>query len=451
MRPRVAVISAYFSLFDDQMPPDFRKRQQWFADQLRAAIETECEIAYSGPLIASEADGCNARVEISQARVDVLVFASIMAAPPSYVAAAIEDVSVPVVLWNPPPTARLGVDLDQARAHEQTTMLGALMLANLLVRTGRPFRAVTASTDDEQAMQTLFRTIRGFAAGSSLRGTTVLAVGDPPPGYLNIMADDSAFAELGVRPEPIDSIRLTSAFESVSESEIDQMRQHVAELGWTGSPHRSALQLASALGSLVDEHDVPCGTVNCHGPCLRQNPAIGIPACLAVSVSTSRGIPFSCTGDIPAAVALAVLRRLAGAVLYCEFYAPERATGTVLLANGGEGDTGLTDGLVRVVPSSHYPGLNGSGAALAFELPRGPVTIASLARVKTGWRLVWSLGELVESRYPGMAAPNAMFAFDAPNVLDRWLESGATHHQAVALGHLMSSSLLPRKGWAPSR
>jgi L-arabinose isomerase len=57
----------------------------------------------------------------------------------------------------------------------------------------------------------------------------------------------------------------------------------------------------------------------------------------------------------------------------------------------------------------------------------------------SGWRLVWATGEIVETRYRRMGGPNAMFRFDtgpSNQVATSWIESGATHHNALALGRL---------------
>jgi L-arabinose isomerase len=436
VRPRVAVISVYFTLFDEQMPSDFRHRQEAFADELRNALSSEVCVVWSSGLLASDEEGKRAYQAIKNARPDVLVFASTMAAPPSYVLAALGEMTVPVVLWTSPRSEELGADLDQATAHEDTTMLGALMLANVLLRRRQPYAAVTARVGDEVAMDRLFRTVRGFAAASRLRGSTALAIGEPYPGYLNVQTDDSAYPALGIRRKRVSVGDLTAAYDGVQEARVEEERDRVARYSWEGRADERSLRLAAALRGLVDSHDAICGTINCHGVCVRANARIGIPACLAVSLSTVDGVPFSCTGDLPAAIAVAVCKAIAGAALYCEFYTPELATNTVLLANGGEGDTGLAADQVEVGPSTHYPGMNGAGSALAFALRPGPMTIASLAQIGKGWRLVWALGEVRESRYPRMRAPNGMFAFASPCALDKWIASGATHHHALAPGHL---------------
>ena len=115
-------------------------------------------------------------------------------------------------------------------------------------------------------------------------------------------------------------------------------------------------------------------TVNCHSEMLRWNPAVGITACLGASLLTANGVPVACTGDLPTALALVFARALSGRALYCEFYTPERETGLMLLAAGGEGDPAWADTAHPVVvePNDHYPGEHGAGTSLSFRLERGP-------------------------------------------------------------------------------
>jgi L-arabinose isomerase len=113
----------------------------------------------------------------------------------------------------------------------------------------------------------------------------------------------------------------------------------------------------------------------------------------------------------------------------------------MLLAAGGEGDPAWADpsAPVRVEPNHHYPGVAGAGASVSFRLQPGPATVLSLSPAATGWRLAWATGEIVETRFERMGGPNAMFRFDAGPSAEsgaRWIESGATHHNALAAGRL---------------
>jgi L-arabinose isomerase len=138
---------------------------------------------------------------------------------------------------------------------------------------------------------------------------------------------------------------------------------------------------------------------------------------------------------------LYLTRCVAGAALYCEPYAPEPASGSLLLVAGGEADPAwCADGHeVTIIPNKHYPGLHGPGASVNFPLRLGPATLISLSPTGANWTLVWSTGELVESRFADLRGPNAMFRFDSGDVIEattRWIGSGASHHCALGPGRL---------------
>jgi L-arabinose isomerase len=444
-RPRLGLVSVYFSLFDEQMRAGFREEQERLADGYAELLADQlgAEVVYPG-LLASDADGDRANELFRSSPPNVLVFAPSMAAPPSYAIRALDGIDAPVVVWNAPAVKRLPGDLTQAEATENSTQVGCVMAANVLVRRGCPFSTVTAAPGDAAGVETLVRTVRAALAASLLRGGTVLRVGDPIAGYLDVEATAEELTQLGVAERAVTIEELDAAFEAVDVGEAHALLAGLDARGWKREPaetdERSA-RLALALSRLATEADARCGTVNCHGPWLRSNERIGITACLGVSLLTEKGVPFSCTGDQPTGLALLLARALSGRALYCEFYAPELSSGLMLLAAGGEGDPVWADPStrVRIEPNHHYPGVVGVGASVSFRLEPGPATVLSLSPASTGWRLAWATGEIVETRYPRMGGPNAMFRFDSGSSADagaRWIESGATHHNALAAGRL---------------
>jgi L-fucose isomerase-like protein len=420
-RPRVGVLSAYFSLFDEQMPPEFGASREAAAQACVDVLARHFEVVYPG-LLTSEEEGARAGRALGEAH--AVVVAPPMAAPPSYVAAALRAVAAPVVVWNPGVVARFPPGLTQTDAIPDTGQVGAVMVANALRREGRPFAAVTAAVGEEDQ---LVRTVRAAAAAGALRGTIALRIGDPIPGYIDVEATAEELDALGVVERAVSVEELNEAFDTAAPEQAE-------------GDERST-RLAAALSALVDEHGVVCGTVNCHSAWFRSNPKIGIAACLGVSQLAERGVSFSCTGDQPTALALLLARRLTGRALYSEFYAPESESGHMLLGAGGEGDPAWADPAhpVRIVPNHHYPGVNGEGSAVSFQLRPGPATVLSLSPAAGGWRLAWATGEVVPPHFPEMGGPNGMFRFDSGTAEEagaRWIASGATHHNALAPGRL---------------
>ncbi len=325
-------------------------------------------------MIENETEAAAVRELLARHRVDAVVFAPAMAAPPSFGQIALERCGAPVVLWNALTTRTIAVDIGQAEATENSTTVGCTMFANTLLRQGRPAPTVTAPLDDEPRLELLRRTVAGAAAAGSLRGASLLRIGAPIAGYRNIEASAEQLAELGLREVDVSADELGEAFDAVGPGSaatvLDEL--HAAGFLGDGGPEaaRSA-RLAEAIRVLLDRHDAALGTVNCHGPLLRFSDRIGITACLAVAREALRARPLSCTGDGPAAIALLLARRLAGAALYNECYAAEPASGLLLVAAGGEGDPGWADGPVQLEANDHYPGNRGQGSSVAFALRTG--------------------------------------------------------------------------------
>jgi L-arabinose isomerase len=440
-RPTVGLVSVYFTFFDAQMP-DLRASREAAARLYADVLGRHFDVVYPG-LVTSDDDGRRVNAALRAERLDAVVFAPSMAAPPSHGQAALAGLDVPLVVWNAPLVERLADDLTQAEATVNSTQVGAVMLANVLVRAGRRFATVTASPASSDDVDRVVRTIRAASAASALRGRTALRLGEPIAGYTDVEATADELAQVGVTERAVAVEELDEAFAAVGDGAVSALLADLDRRFVRTPSARDAdsAQLALALRGLFEAYGADFGTVNCHGSHFRRNARVGITACLGVSLLAERGVSVSCTGDQPTALALALGRALSGRALYCEFYTAERQTGLMLLAAGGEGDPAWASPgePVRIEPNTHYPGVRGSGAALGYRLEQGPATVLSLSPAARGWRLAWATGEVVETRYPRMGGPNAMFRFDSGPAYEagaRWIESGATHHNALARGRL---------------
>jgi L-arabinose isomerase len=440
---RVGLVSVYFSLFDEQMPPDFRQSLDDVAKRYAQLLAAQFDVVYPG-LIASEDEGRKANELLRAEPLDVVVVAPTMAAPPSYGMLALEEIVRPIVIWNAPSIARLGENLEHAEAALHTTQVGCVMLTNALIRRGVSPTVVTALPDDDLAMQRLFRIVRASALASILRAGHCLRIGDPISGYLDVESTRHDLARLGLSEVTVSADQLGEEMRTVSTADAQSLLSSLAERGWSTSKHDEAersARLAIAMFNIATNCHAVCGTVNCHGPCFRWSPTVGITACLGVSLLTVFGIPFSCTGDQPTAIALLLAKVVSGRALYCEFYTPEADTGLMLVAAGGEGDPSwaATSSRIQLRPNRYYPGVGGEGTAVEFGVRQGAATALSLSPIGDTWRLVWATGEVVESRYPQLGGPNGMFRFDSGSAIDagaRWIAAGATHHNALAAGRL---------------
>ena len=375
---------------------------------------------------------------------DALIFAPTMVTPPEWIELAVAATTCPIVIWSATQTDALPENLDHLGATVHTSLVGTTMFANCLVRSGRRFVTVDAVPNDPADMKHLARVVSAAVAAGRLRTATALRIGTPIPGYRDVETTERQLSEIGVREITVSQSELERAFAGVAANDVELESAGLrARNDWSVAPSLAtdrSVRLALALRQLACAHRATVGTVNCHSNWFRQSAQIGIVACLGVSLLHEQGIPFSCTGDLPAAMAALVAKSLSGSSLYCELYVREPSTDEFLVAAGGEGDpTWAAGGVVDVIANEYYPGRCGAGLGLRFALPRGPATLIGMTPTLEGWRLIWALGFISGRSFKKLDGPNGTFKFAASpgrRAAEEWITAGPTHHLALARGHL---------------
>lgn len=444
---RIGLLSVYFGLFDEAMPPSFRHDREAYAARVATILGEYGEVIFRG-VVDTEESGAAAGAAFAEAGVDVVVFAPSMAAPPSYAAAAVAAVpEVPIIAVGAQESASVPDDYATEEATRRSLPVGLVMFTNVLVRQGRRFTTVIGYLDDGHFRERLSAALAGIRGARAVRRARVAAFGAPIGGYTDVEVSDVELSRLGVERVDVTREELNAAFHGVATEAVDAfVAKARARFDATAVPEdvlaRSA-RLGIALERLCDEFGVAGGTVNCHGDMLRFNEDVGITACLGMACLTEAGRPFSCTGDIPTALALILGKAIAGSALYCELYQLDFPGDWLLVANGGEGDleARAPTSTVRLLPEDHYLGRRGPGTAVMFPLARGPVTLVSFTPAESavgGWVLIAAEGQILDSRHETMEGPNGMFRFGSGPVAEgyrRWCEAGATHHAGVLPGH----------------
>lgn len=439
-RPTVGLACVYFAMFDEQMPPDWRERQAAAARRSGDELGADFDVVSAG-LVASAADAQAANHLFRQAGVDCVVLAPTMAAPPSLGEQVLESLDVPVVVWNAQRFTGLGSDLDQVEAHVHTTLLGSVMHGNALRRRGADFLVVATSSAEPGAKERLAGAVRAACTVSALRAGPVLRIGRPIEGYIDVDVTADQLGGLGLSLRELDGLALADAMDSVEEPVVAAVAERARDLLGDEGDARS-VRLAAGLQAIVDRERPSCAAINCHSTEVRGSERVGVTACLGFSLCTVAGVGMACTGDVPTALAVGIALGLTGRGQYCEPYAADLEAGALLLGSAGEGDPRWArSGTLSVVANHHYPGAAGVGASLSYGFEPGPATLLSLSPVADGWALAWLEGEVADKWHPRMAAPNGMFHIggDPGAIVERWIASGATHHAALAPGHVGES------------
>jgi L-arabinose isomerase len=444
MFTRVGLLALHWAAFDATMPHNYRLEKEKLAnDVFHVLRSSELDVVYPG-LVTDEATG-SAVGEVFES-VDAVVVVPTMAAPAAFGWAALSRVpTLPVVIWNMGTLPEIGEGFDAEDLVRHSSNVGTAMLANVLRRQGRRFRVCTVRNEDPNSYVSATRVVKSAAAASKLRKARLGMIGPPIGGYLNVAVDPHTLREtLGINLVRISKAEHELAYASVTAAETERILAEIAD--WScveGSDHeleRSA-KLTATLANLVRTNRLDGGTVNCRTEFFLNNPQIGIVACVAVSYLLRRGVPFTCTGDLPAAIAELMLKLVGLPAQWCECNVIDFAGDYVLLSTTGEGDPELAADreAIRIVKNRRFAH-EGCGACLQYPFACGDATLIGLSPqplAEGGWTLTMAEGKLIDRYFPRIGVPNGAFAFRRGTAvsLDAWYESGPTHHAVVTRGY----------------
>ncbi len=440
----IGIVTTYNQMFDAGMPAGFRDERLAAAVPAHSMLGTLARCVHAPVLDSAEA--VNAAIDsLRKTDLDALVIVPTMATPPAWaldVARALGP--IPVVVLALRELDAVPDDYDTTQATRYSLLVGVSMLTNALLRASVPFELLLAAVDDDDLDGRLTEVLAAARAATAVRRTRLLAIGAPVEGYTDVEVSPEQLQALGVTVTDVRAPELARWSRDVSEARLAETISAARQLGAVdvaAEPLRHAAHVACVVSRAVRDTGTTAGAVNCHGALVRNNPDLGVTACLALSLLAREGIMLACTGDLPVSLALTMGRAVAGASLYAEMYALDRPGDWILVANGGEGDIGAARaGSVRLLPEVHYLGVHGPGVAVAFEHEPGPVTVASLTPLDSArgrWRLIVADGEVVDSRHGAMEGPNGMVRIDGVPALpayQAWCEAGASHHVAVTPG-----------------
>lgn len=452
MRARVlvAVMVPYWGFWESSAGgAAFRSdRRDLLDDVVECLAGADVDVVWSGMVDSPEA-GATAAEAISAAGAQVLVVAQSMAVPPTYAMAALDRLGdLPVVVWAVQRCRTLRTGFDQSDITTMGATVGTPMLTNLLVRSGRPFELVVGGIGDGPVVEKLAGTVGAAAVAGSLASARIARVGRPIDGYACVDVDDEVLkAATGIELIPVDPAEIRTLYDGVSdmaglEAEVAGRYEDATEdpEGTTRS-----LRLAAAIEELDRVRSFDAGAMNCHVAEIRFGEEPGVTPCFGLGRETTRGVPWSCAGDVLTAVAMLVAKRLGGAALYHEIEAIDFDTGEVAIANSGEHDLGWCSSGVRprLQPNPWYRSDPITGLSAWFELPPGPATLVGFTPhhdEPSGFRLIAAEGEITGRSFPDSPTVGGAFRFAGGKPVGEawrhWALAGANHHSAVAPGSL---------------
>ncbi|WP_135556650.1 sugar isomerase [Paenibacillus cymbidii] len=156
-----------------------------------------------------------------------------------------------------------------------------------------------------------------------------------------------------------------------------------------------------------------------------------------LSVLNGLGIACPVEADIKAAVAMVILKQLAGSATLAELYSLDYELDQCIIGHSGAGDPAISAAKPKLTMSDVFHGKSGKGYVTQFYPQEGAVTLFSLTQDGDGrYRMVAAEGECVSGPPLDLGDTNCRvrFAIGLRAFVDRWSSLGPTHHGVLGLG-----------------
>ena len=447
--PRAAVLLPIAIDWQPVVSFDLSADRNRLLKQATAALDGRVEIV-DGSVVASTHEAAESAERALHGGAELVLVIASMAVLPAVPLAALDRLAgLPVVIW----ALHQSDHLDTDAGHEEIVVdggtVGSSMLTNLLVRAGRPFELVLGHIEDPDTTDRIERALAAAAAARRISTARLGRVGLPVAGYDCVDLDENRLREsIGASIIRLDPQELARAYREAPETGVMDIVEETRSL-YSIDPTLldedlfRAARAAAALEQLVDDHDLDAGALTCHVEGIRFEPGLGFAPCYALGRMTSRGVPWSCSSDVPAVMAMLTLKALGAAAQYheLEIFDPDR--GEFLVASSGEHDLAFAgDARPRLVANGWFPGDVHPGVCACFGPPPGPATLLGFVQIdapEPAHRFVIARGMFGSRSFERVATPYASFRFAGSSpaaAWTRWCRAGVSLHAAATPGDL---------------
>lgn len=451
-RAKVGVFSIALGAYLPQFPqlvPEFEAQYADFKKTLPSTVEI-----VDGGIVTTKEQSMEAGDKFRCADVDLVILQLLTYATSYNMLPAVRDLDVPVVLVN--------VQKKKAPDYANTdipTWLGELyacgavgeMVADL-DRAGKRHAVITgvAGGGDAHVKKELEEWCRAAQVRRRFRDTNLAQIGRPYPGMMDLYIDETnlyhrmwlytkqfdwekmwAIAdrmddEASIRAKAEDILATFDIEDGTVEKVWDMARYVVAFEAWVRK---------EKLGFVASHYDG-----------FSQGIAGKLDSMLipAFSMLIKQGTACAVEGDIKVAMAMSILKTIAGTGQLSEMYSIDFNEDICIIGHSGSGDADISakKPTMKIVPVFH--GKTGGGYLTQFYPPVGPITYLAITQDKNGvFKFVAAEGVNEEGPIFTFGDTNmrTRFRCGAREFCDRWSEAGPTHHMAAAVGRHIDTIL----------
>ena len=446
-KARVGVFSIALGAYLPQFPqlvPEFEAQYGAFKETLPDTVEL-----IDGGLVTTKEQAMAAGDKFRAADVDLVLLQMLTYATSYNVLPAIRDLDVPVVVVN--------LQKKKAPDYERTdipTWLGELYACGAtgeavadLERAGKRHAVITGVVEggDEAAAAEIADWCRAAQVRRRFRDTNIAQIGRPYPGMMDLYIDETnLYNRMFLYTKQFDWEKMWAIADDITDEAAirakaeDILATFDIEGGATVETVWEMAKYVVAFEQWVkDEH---LGLIASHYDGFAKGQAGKLDSMLipAFSMLIKQGTACAVEGDIKVAMAMSILKTIAGTGQLSEMYSIDFNEDICIIGHSGSGDAAISQAkkpTMKIVPVFH--GKAGGGYLPQFYPPVGDITYLAITQDKDG-NFKFVAAEGVNEEGPiftfGDTNMRTRFSCGAREFVNRWSEAGPTHHMAAAVG-----------------
>jgi L-arabinose isomerase len=361
----------------------------------------------------------------------------------------IRELDVPVILLNV--QAVKSLDLDHVTTINDwlgggATCAGLPEMTAVLLRYEKTFDIITGYLEGDRIVdEAINEWCLAASASEKLKKGNIGVMGRTYPGMMDLNVDETnIFKRTGsyvshinwedivkILENGVDSSNVSAAVEKIKntfelEKSIENKDIHYAA------------EVLAAVEQLVKERNLIAMPNHFEVEPVGELKKILSVSNVVFSMLMKEGIACPVEADIKTAVAMFLLKQVAGSATLAELYSMDFDEEVCIIGHSGAADPTISSEKSVLRLTSVFHGKPGAGFVTQFRPDIGPVTMMSFAQDKDGdYRFIIMEGQIVDGKILNLGDTNARMQFgsDLRDFIRRWSEHGPTHHSVIAKGH----------------
>lgn len=398
-------------------------------------------------IIDSEEQARAAGEIFTEKKVDIIFCQMLTYAASVYIAPVVRELNVPFIILNV--QHKKALDFPHIKGigdwlGEGITCAGVPEATAVLSRMGKMYAVITGNMEEDVYVE---REMNAWCKAVYIRKTlakkNLALFGRPYGGMMDLCIDETkVFEKFGTYIHHLDWQEIIKSGESIEEKKIARRMKRMEEVFELDEEMRQEdltyiAKITEGCLALADAYHLSSCAVHYEFDAPENEMDLVAALNPAMTMMMTEGIAGAPEGDIKAALAMVILKSLAGNAMTAELYSMDFHDGTCLIGHSGACDANISNQKAKLKMCRVFHGKKGKGYVTQFYPEQGPVTMLALTETGDGrFKLVAAEGECVEGPVLMLGDTNLRVRFpkELRKFVNAWSMEGPTHHGVLAKG-----------------